>query len=100
MEKKELIDKLTKEVMQRLNEQSDNPVDKTNLQPKSFSPRMTQAELAGYIDHTLLKPDATESQFEQLCNEAVTYKFKSVCVNSSWVPFVAKKLRGTSVIVC
>ncbi|MEI7500290.1 MAG: deoxyribose-phosphate aldolase [Bacteroidota bacterium] len=61
---------------------------------------MSAAELASYIDHTLLKPEAVVSQFEQLCNEAVKYKFKSVCVNSSWIPFVAKKLRGTNVKIC
>jgi len=102
MEKNELIDKITKEVLQRLNEKSANQAggDQAKNQPQSSSTRMSQSELAGYIDHTLLKPDAIESQFEQLCNEAVTYKFKSVCVNSSWVPFVAKKLRGTGIIVC
>jgi deoxyribose-phosphate aldolase len=102
MEKNELIDKIAQEVMQRLKEKSKsqaagNPV---NSQPQSSTPRMSQFELAGFIDHTLLKPEAVESQFEQLCNEAVKYKFKSVCVNSSWVPFVAKKLRGTGVIIC
>ncbi|OFX37200.1 MAG: deoxyribose-phosphate aldolase [Bacteroidetes bacterium GWA2_32_17] len=61
---------------------------------------MTALELAGYIDHTLLKPEAVKSQFEKLCDEARTYKFKSVCVNSSWVPFVAKKLRGSGILIC
>ena len=102
MDQNELIEKITKEVMQRLNNKlgslETGKQDKTS-QPASAS-GMSQAELAGYIDHTLLKPDAIESQFEQLCNEAVAYKFKSVCVNSSWVPYVAKKLRGTGVIIC
>ncbi|MEI7980539.1 MAG: deoxyribose-phosphate aldolase [Bacteroidota bacterium] len=61
---------------------------------------MSAVTLAGYIDHTLLKPEAVVSQFEQLCNDAVKYKFKSVCVNSSWIPFVTKKLRGTSIKIC
>ncbi len=102
MDKNELIEKITKEVMQRLNEKSlsqESARQGSSAQIPSAG-RMSQSELAGYIDHTLLKPDAIESQFEQLCNEAVAYKFKSVCVNSSWVPYVAKKLRGTGIIVC
>jgi deoxyribose-phosphate aldolase len=102
MDQKELIDKIAKEVMQRLTEKSLNKgsTDQGSAQPESPDSIMSQTELAGYIDHTLLKPEAVESQFEQLCTEAINYKFKSVCVNSSWVPFVAKKLRGTGIIVC
>jgi deoxyribose-phosphate aldolase len=101
MEKNELIERITKEVMQRLDEKlkSQGNFDKGSDKPKS-STHISPTELAGYIDHTLLKPEAIESQFEQLCNEAIKYKFKSVCVNSSWVPFVAKKLRGTGIIIC
>jgi len=58
------------------------------------------ADVAQYIDHTLLKPDATQDQFEQLCEEAAKYSFYSVCVNSYWVPFCAKRLRGKGVAVC
>ena len=61
---------------------------------------MSVADLAIVIDHTLLKADATTCMFDQLCEDAVKYKFKSVCVNSTWVPYVAKKLRGTGVLVC
>jgi len=102
MDQKELIEKIAKEVMQRLKEKSGNQevAGQDSDQPQPAASRMSQAELAGYIDHTLLKPEAVESQFEQLCAEAVNYKFKSVCVNSSWVPFVAKKLRGTGIAVC
>jgi deoxyribose-phosphate aldolase len=102
MDQNELIDRITKEVIQRLNQES--PVKGSTPQHKVPAPPpapvMTAEELAGYIDHTLLKPEAVVSQFEQLCNEAVKYKFKSVCVNSSWIPFVAKKLRGTGVRIC
>ena len=102
MEKNELIDKITKEVLQRLNEKSamQGAGNQAQTQPQTATTRMSQAELAGYIDHTLLKPEAVETQFEQLCSEAVAYKFKSVCVNSSWVPFVARKLRGTGIEIC
>ena len=102
MDQKELIDRITKEVMQRLNQQpvtnEKSAVEKVH--GPSSEHKMTASELAGYIDHTLLKPEAVIPQFEQLCNEAVKYKFKSVCVNSSWIPFVAKKLRGTGIKIC
>lgn len=55
---------------------------------------------AKYIDHTLLKADATEQQILQLCEEAKTYSFASVCVNPTWVKAAAAALEGTSVKVC
>ncbi len=57
-------------------------------------------DLARLIDHTVLKPDATEAQVEQFCREALQHGFRSVCVNSVWVPFVAERLRGSEVRVC
>jgi len=56
--------------------------------------------LASYIDHTLLKPEAPESKVIELCEEARKYKFASVCVNPSHVPLCAKLLNGTVVKVC
>ncbi len=53
-----------------------------------------------YIDHTLLKPDATEKQIEQLCADAAKYDFMSVCVNPAWVRKVSGLLEGTDVKVC
>jgi len=102
MDQKELVDRITKEVMQRLDQKSGLHGNKIQDEVPSTNAgqRMSAAELAAFIDHTLLKPEAVVQQFEQLCNEAVRYKFKSVCVNSSWIPFVAKKLRGTSVKIC
>ena len=96
MDNNELIDKITKEVMARLNAQNKNIRDEQLVS----KPQMTSVELAKYIDHTLLKPEAVQSQFEKLCEEAVKYQFKSVCVNSSWVPFVTKKLRGSGIKIC
>ncbi|MCG8573200.1 MAG: deoxyribose-phosphate aldolase [Spirochaetes bacterium] len=61
---------------------------------------LTARDVAGLIDHTLLKPDATEEQYDKLCEEAKQYDFCSVCVNSSWVSYVAKKLKGSKVKVC
>lgn len=50
-----------------------------------------------YIDHTLLKPEATSAQVIQLCQEAKQYGFFGVCVNSSFIPLVAKELAGSKV---
>ncbi len=61
---------------------------------------LTAKELASYIDHTLLKPEASEAEIATLCDEAAEHKFFSVCVNSTWVSFCAKRLRGTGVKVC
>jgi deoxyribose-phosphate aldolase len=55
--------------------------------------------LAKSIDHTLLKPDARNSDIEKLCREAVTHGFFSVCVNSSRVKEAAANLQGTGVAV-
>ena len=56
--------------------------------------------LAGLIDHTLLKPDATADKVAQLCFEAKKYHFASVCVNPSYVKLCADLLKGTDVKVC
>jgi deoxyribose-phosphate aldolase len=57
-------------------------------------------DLAKLIDHTLLKPEATKQQIEQLCAEAKLYRFASVCVNPCSVPLCAHLLKETSVKVC
>ncbi len=62
--------------------------------------KMTAAEMAQYIDHTLLKPEAIPAAFDQLCEEARQYGFKAVCVNSGRVAYVAEKLKGTGIAVC
>jgi deoxyribose-phosphate aldolase len=56
--------------------------------------------LASLIDHTLLKPDATREEVEQLCREAAQYCFASVCVNPNWVALCRELLRGSGVKVC
>lgn len=56
-------------------------------------------DLAKYIDHTLLKPDATAHDIDVLCAEAAEYGFASVCVNPAWVKRAAINLRGTDVNV-
>ena len=56
--------------------------------------------VAGLIDHTLLKPDATRTDIEKLCREAAEFQFATVCVNPAWVALAAARLRGTGVGVC
>ncbi|WP_024820165.1 deoxyribose-phosphate aldolase [Arthrobacter sp. 31Y] len=58
------------------------------------------ANIASYIDHTLLKPEASEADVLKVCAEAVEYKFKSVCVNPVWVKTVTKALKGSGVLTC
>ena len=61
---------------------------------------MTPKQAAALIDHTLLRPDAVESDVMKVCAEAKAHGFASVCVNSCWVPVVARELAGTAVKVC
>jgi deoxyribose-phosphate aldolase len=57
-------------------------------------------DVAGMIDHTLLKPDATRAEIEALCREATEYRFASVCVNPTWVATCARLVKGSAVAVC
>ena len=57
-------------------------------------------DLGSYIDHTLLKPDATAQQIRELCKEAAEHHFASVCVNPSYVKLAAQCLRGSTAKVC
>lgn len=58
------------------------------------------ANIAGLIDHTLLKPEATHEDIRRLCDEALKYGFASVCVNPSNVAMAAELLRGSTIRVC
>ncbi|GGI58380.1 deoxyribose-phosphate aldolase [Winogradskyella haliclonae] len=57
-------------------------------------------ELNAHIDHTLLKSTATEKEIIKLCNEAITYNFHSVCVNSCYIPIAKQVLKETPVGIC
>lgn len=61
---------------------------------------ITPAELARFIDHTLLKPESTAGQIDALCDEAREHGFWSVCVNSAWVERAAARLTGSDVRIC
>ena len=57
-------------------------------------------ELNSYIDHTILKAEATQSEVIQLCAEAKQYKFASICVNTCFAELVSKELKGSDVKTC
>jgi deoxyribose-phosphate aldolase len=60
----------------------------------------TAHDWASLIDHTLLKPEASESDIKKLCNEAIQFGFASVCVNPTWVRKASEFLRGSNIPVC
>jgi len=64
------------------------------------TPQDAHPELAAFIDHTLLKPEASRTDILRLCQEAAEHQFKSVCVNPLWVETAKLALRGTGVLVC
>lgn len=57
-------------------------------------------KISKYIDHTLLDPKAKKADIERLCNEAIEYDFKSVCVNPYYSKLVKSKLKDTGVLTC
>lgn len=61
---------------------------------------MTRSQLAAYIDHTVLKPNALASDVETLCYEALEHGFATVCIAPVWVPLAARILDGNAVKVC
>ncbi len=61
---------------------------------------MTKKEVASFIDHTLLTPQAGVNEIIRLCQEAVRYQFASVCINPSYVSLAATELANTGVKVC
>lgn len=61
---------------------------------------MKKEEIAGYIDHTILKPEASVEQVRRVCEEALKYNFASVCINPCNVELASSLLKGSSVKVC
>lgn len=70
-----------------------------NLSRESF-PLPKGNEIAGWIDHTLLKPQATADQVIALCQEAREYQFASVCINPVYIPIATETLEESGVPVC
>jgi deoxyribose-phosphate aldolase len=95
MDEKALIERITSEVIKRL-----NVPEGISQQTGGALPGSAPAALAKYIDHTMLKAEAPDAAFDQLCEEAIQWKFCSVCVNSGRVRYVTQKLQGTGIKVC
>jgi len=98
MDQNQLVDKIVAEVVARLRAQGMAPA--AGAGGSSAAEGIQPADLARYIDHTLLKPEATEEQIDKLCDEAAAHHFYSVCVNSNWAERCARRLGGTGVKVC
>lgn len=68
--------------------------------PPALGDLPSGAQVAAWIDHTLLKPEATSAQIANLCHEAIQYGFASVCINPVHVPLAARLLATTRIKVC
>jgi deoxyribose-phosphate aldolase len=110
MDREKLIEAVTQEVLTALTMRYDvcespeavrnvvaNGADRVSFHGAAADVPM---DLARYIDHTLLKPDATAEQIDVLCDEAKEFQFASVCINPTWVKRAASNLRGTNVVTC
>ncbi|KDQ26336.1 hypothetical protein PLEOSDRAFT_159742 [Pleurotus ostreatus PC15] len=75
-------------------------VNKLTSKPIASSILLPDSSFAQFIDHTLLKSNATPSQIDQLCNEAIKYKFKSCCVNGVNIAQVAQRLQDSASVPC
>lgn len=103
MDQEQLINKIVSEVLGKLSAQAGAAPGKrveSGAPSAGAIPALSQSDVAKYIDHTMLKPDSTTPAFDKLCQEALQYGFFSVCVNSSRIAYVAKKLQGSGVKVC
>ena len=77
-----------------------NIFDEFEKSTKPNQVKLDAKELSAMIDHTLLKPEATISEIEQLCAEAMQHKFASVCVNPSFVSTCFNIIKSSNVKVC
>lgn len=105
MSDEKLVEMITNEVLKRMSQisagaEAGPAASKQSEVAADSGPVILPHELAPYIDHTLLKPEATREDFDRLCDEAIANGFYSVCVNSSWVAHCARRLQGSAVKVC
>lgn len=87
------------EIIQQARTAVEAAIGPVHIEQGNYTP-VSADDVAGIIDHTLLKADATPDQIEKLCAEAKTHGFASVCVNPVYVQRCALLLAGTSVKVC
>jgi len=94
MNREELVEAITKEVLNRLNRDGNGTQRATTTGAVAAG---AIGHLNRYIDHTLLKPESTAAQVDQLVKEAKEHSFRAVCVNGTWTERCAQELRGTDV---
>lgn len=100
LEIEKLIEKITEEVYKKILAEMKDKGGTLDGESLSAAFGNGSANLSSMIDHTLLKPDATEEQIKKLCKEARENKFASVCINPHYVPLAVECLRGSDVKVC
>jgi deoxyribose-phosphate aldolase len=100
LEIEKLIEKITEEVYKKIVTEMKDKGGTLDGESLSAAFGNGSANLSSMIDHTLLKPDATEEQIKKLCKEARENKFASVCINPHYVPLAVECLRGSDVKVC
>ena len=108
IDRNELIEVVTRQVLAALaGEPSDQGLENASQVVANGAARLgycgaaadVPSDLAGYIDHTLLRPDASPADIDRLCDEAVEFGFIAVCINPSWVARASRRLRGSGVTV-
>jgi len=101
MDQNQIIQKVVEEVIARMAAPgAAAPAASAQAAPQAAATDILPSDLPKYIDHTLLKPEASVEQIDLLCDEAAKHRFWSVCVNSTWVEHCARRLGGTGVKVC
>lgn len=96
MNQQELIQKISEEMDELGIKQIKSPAKVKIERP---GPINKPSDLAPYIEHTILKPEATRDQIVKLCKEAKEFGFKGVCVNPIYIEEAKKQLKGTDLIV-
>ena len=91
MDINEIIRQVTEEICSKYGAQTQTP---------TASDGYTPADMAKYIDHTYLKPEASVNEIRKICDEAKKYHCASVCVNPSYIQYVAQQLEGSGVTPC
>ena len=91
MDINEIIRQVTEEICSKYGAQTQTPAAGDGYTP---------ADMAKYIDHTYLKPEASVNEIRKICDEAKKYHYASVCVNPSYIQYVAQQLEGSGVTPC
>ena len=91
MDINEIIRQVTEEICSKYGAQTQTPAAGDGYTP---------ADMAKYIDHTYLKPEASVNEIRKICVEAKKYHCASVCVNPSYIQYVAQQLEGSGVTPC